>query len=110
MSDQLTTQIEVPQPPGPVTAFSSAAHAERAARNAYLETLNAERRTRTVYLVTQMEHSEERDAYRDNPMFEAGRLAIFDASYNTRRAYEIASESISLCDELYAAALINLEK
>jgi len=102
--------IEVPQPPGALTMFASAAHAERAARNSYHETLNAERRTRTVYLVTHMEHPEEREAYRDNPMFEAGRLAIFDAGYSTRQAFEVATESIRLCDELYAAALVNAEE
>jgi hypothetical protein len=110
MNEELNTGIEVPQPPGPLTVFTGIAKAELAARNAYHETLNSERRTRTVYLVTQMEHSEERDAYRDNPMFEAGRLAIFDACYNTRRAYEVMTEAIHLCDELYAAALIKAEE
>ena len=110
MNEELNTGIEVPQPPGALTMFTAVVGAELAARNSYHETLNSERRTRAVYLMIQMEHSEERDAYRDNPMFEAGRLAIFDAGYSTRRAYEAATESIRLCDELYAAALFNAEE
>ena len=57
-----------------------------------------------------MEHSEERDAYRDNPMFETGRLAIFDASYNTRRAYETLMLAAEFSDVLYAATQFTLGK